>query len=474
MTVKNHNWLIGVAAACVAIVSATDHASSWNDGSRLATVECLIDHGTWAIDESVFVKPQTTKSGNPHPYGSQAEEFPLGTLDKLNIDGHYYSDKSPVPAVLMAGMYSTWLFCGGPSAAERPDLFCRWMTFSTVGLAYVAAVLCINALASRVGLCLAHRLLVVAAFAFGSLALPYSRSVNNHELLLGVTAALLLALDRASYVWAGCLAGLAYSIDLGAGPAICVGATGFIIAQEVWSRRSRSVSDWRLPTQDSGSLPKLVVFFATMTPWLFLHHALNYHIGGTWRPANANPEYFNFPGCPFDATTLSGTWNHSSFIGFLGYTIDLLVGKKGFWGHNLQLLIALPSLLALLTRPHRRRSMVWLCAVWCIGVWLIYAAGSKNYSGACVSVRWFVPLIAPLMYIVMLTLRARPSLMPVFERLTVCGMVINALAWWSGPWREKMIVGYWPICVIGLVGSYRICRDTTHPSAKSSQLLKAA
>ncbi len=47
--------LVVVAAAAVAAVSARPYAGAWNDGSRLATVEALVDHGTFAIDRSIFV-----------------------------------------------------------------------------------------------------------------------------------------------------------------------------------------------------------------------------------------------------------------------------------------------------------------------------------------------------------------------------------------------------------------------------------
>ena len=44
-----------VAAAAVALVSARPYAGGWNDGSRLAMVESVIDRHTLAIDDSIFV-----------------------------------------------------------------------------------------------------------------------------------------------------------------------------------------------------------------------------------------------------------------------------------------------------------------------------------------------------------------------------------------------------------------------------------
>ena len=124
MSERATTWTVLGLAGCIAWLGASDRPGGWNDGSRFATVECLVDHGTWAIDESVFC--------TPGPYGDGVA--PAGTLDKLFIDGHFYSDKSPVPGLLMAGPYWLWRHCGGPAAAERPDVFCRFLTLLTAGL----------------------------------------------------------------------------------------------------------------------------------------------------------------------------------------------------------------------------------------------------------------------------------------------------------------------------------------------------
>src|SRR5438105_13069285 len=99
-------WLIGIAALAIGVAGARPYAGSWNDGSRLATVEALVDRHTLAIDDSIFVRvPQPASEGQVGPYPSTENHLVLyGTQDKLLIDGHFYSDKSPVPAVLLAGI----------------------------------------------------------------------------------------------------------------------------------------------------------------------------------------------------------------------------------------------------------------------------------------------------------------------------------------------------------------------------------
>ena len=53
-------------ALTVAAVSARPYAGGWNDGSRLATVETLVDQGTLVIDDSSFVRARQKGSRSPY------------------------------------------------------------------------------------------------------------------------------------------------------------------------------------------------------------------------------------------------------------------------------------------------------------------------------------------------------------------------------------------------------------------------
>ena len=63
----------------------------------------------------------------PSPYPPDDAAPPgTGTLDKLLIDGHYYSDKSPVPALLLAGVYEVWQAATGLTAARSGPTSSAW------------------------------------------------------------------------------------------------------------------------------------------------------------------------------------------------------------------------------------------------------------------------------------------------------------------------------------------------------------
>ena len=56
--------------------------ASWNDGSRFATIQNLVEKHSFVIDHSMFF-----------------------TYDKVFINGHFYSDKPPVFSVIAATPY---------------------------------------------------------------------------------------------------------------------------------------------------------------------------------------------------------------------------------------------------------------------------------------------------------------------------------------------------------------------------------
>ena len=58
--------LVLMVSLTVALVSARPYAGSWNDGSRLALVESLVDFRTLSIDRSIFVDPARAREPRPN------------------------------------------------------------------------------------------------------------------------------------------------------------------------------------------------------------------------------------------------------------------------------------------------------------------------------------------------------------------------------------------------------------------------
>ncbi len=242
------------------------------------------------------------------------------------------------------------------------------------------------------------------------------------------------AATRGRILRLGLLAGLSYTIDVGTGPLLLGGAAVWLLFR------------CRRPAP-------LALFALAAAPWVLLHHGLNWMIGGTLGPANANPAYFDWPGSAFNAQTMTGGWGHADVLSCVLYALDLLGGKQGFLGHNLMLGLAVAGCLQLrlCRRPSADRPEAVLAVVWGVGTWLLYSITSVNHSGVCCSVRWFVPLLAPGFYILAIWLRDCP---PVQRRdfviLSGWGTMLGALMWWAGPWTAHRIPGYWAIQIAAL------------------------
>jgi hypothetical protein len=187
---------------------------------------------------------------------------------------------------------------------------------------------------------------------------------------------------------------------------------------------------------------------------IVLHHALNYQIGETFRPVSTVAEYLFWPGSPFDFSNATGHWHHTSIWRGTAYALGLLFDKKGFLLHQPVLILAFLGGIALMVRkrallpelPEMLFSFAWSGAVW-----LVFALGSNNSSGICATIRWFVPLLAPGYYVLLMVLRYRPDHYPEFLELAAGGMLLSALMWYYGPWM-RLVPGFWYILGATLLG----------------------
>ena len=349
-------WLVGLAAAALAAVTAKPHAGGWNDGSRLAAVESLADHHTLAIDDSVFSRPRAVNPEYP-AYGHDGPDLnDTGTLDKLWIGGQFYSDKPAVVTVLMAGVYRGARLLGLPPAAERPDLFALVMTLAAGGAAYVISLVVLFGLARRVGLPDTTALILVAAVGLGTFALAYTWHVNNHVLLLGVAAgvASLVSAWAATAVRAVSAGGgsspsarsRGWPTTSTSGPARCWSS-----ACSCWSRPGGGGPARRRPTLSPfcrGYWP----FTPSTTP------SAGCSSRSTWSPV------LQLAGVPVRPGNLTGFLRHGPWELFV-YSLALLFGKHGFFSHNLPMVLALPAAWHVLRRPGPHRAGAAALAAWC-------------------------------------------------------------------------------------------------------------
>ncbi|HEY2909755.1 MAG TPA: hypothetical protein VGI99_05890 [Gemmataceae bacterium] len=435
-------WVLGILALGLAAIGAKPYAGSWNDGCRLAAVESLLDRGTLAIDDSIFCHPpkRLIDAGRPPYDPARPDLLAVGTLDKLYVRGHFHSDKPAVVSILMAGIYWPLMALGVPGPSERPDIFCYSMTLLTSGLGYAIAVGCLWVLGRRVGLEPRWRLFWLAAFALSTFALTYTQYVNAHAMELGVAAAICLLLadlgERPHFgslrlIALGSLAGFGFNLDFGSGPPLA--ACLFMIVA------------WR-----TRRLLPILTFSLAMLPWVAAALGINYAIAGGIKPINMYPEHYRFPGSPFTEENLTGFFRHEPLNQVL-YAAGMLFGKKGFANHNLPLLLVLFAGIRVLRRPFATRPEMLALAGWFAMTWLLYAVLSNNMGGACCSMRWLMPFLAPGFWLLARLLRDRPEYRSDFAVVAGWGFALAALMWWKGPWTGRMVPLLWPIVGLALI-----------------------
>jgi hypothetical protein len=164
-----------LTAVVIAAVSAHDFTYGANDSSRLATVECLVDYHTLAIDCSAWFD-RTWDKIRPLP------------------DGPFFSDKPPVMALLLAVPYQVMRSVFGLRAADHKEAFCYLMTLFSSGLAYVVAVWCVFRLGRVVGLSPGWAAALTASVDLATIAPVYTRHVNSSLPTLAAAVAVVLNL----------------------------------------------------------------------------------------------------------------------------------------------------------------------------------------------------------------------------------------------------------------------------------------
>lgn len=430
--------------ACVALaltlatLGAMPFAQGFNDGSRLATIESLGERGTFAIDDSVFVRPYIHPE-RPNPYNPKVEGVRIvGTLDMVRIDGHFYSDKPPVPALMLGAAYRIWLRLGGAPAVNDTEAFCAVCSLLSSGLPFALAVFAMCRMARDLGFSSGWQFAFAFSFGIGTLALVYSRQVNGHIQLLGAASIVYWQLVRLAedhsgkrLALLGTFAGVGFTLDLGIGP-ILLALVLFAVACT------------------TRSLRKTATVFATAVPWLLLHFALNYSIGSVFGPLGAEMRYLDYPGSAFGPHNATGRWMHDTIDGFAAYACALLLGNTGFLAFNPVLMLALPAAVWLV-RSVRSFPLAAACG-WPVLSWLLYCATSNNYSGSCCSIRWFLPLLAPGYWLIGMLLKEQPEFRIDFLWLSAVGAAISWKVFWLGPWQYHTLGEIAGVLIVGALG----------------------
>jgi hypothetical protein len=330
-------------------------------GSHYATVESLVDYGTYHIDRSRYVR----------------------TIDKYKVGDHFISSKQPALSTYGAGVYWVYQKLTGKKISRHEGDVVRTVGFFSGGLSHLAFLIYFYRLCR---LLLKRDLAVIlgmAAASFAFLGVAYGTHINKHSpaaalVIIGLFYAVRIrgvtdgAAPRVStparsldYWLAGLALGLLVAVDV---PSLAFSGLVFLYLAS---------HDWRRT---------LIYFVPGLLPGLLCQLILTYEISGSFKPFQLNQSikqfknfYFKNPG------GIDGLREPKPI-----YAFNVLLGHHGVFSMTPLCLFGLWELVRCLWLRVRMR--VSLLVVTTLAVLFgFYILRTHNYGGWSVGMRWLVP-----------------------------------------------------------------------------------
>ena len=347
--------------AIVSLLSINPRINGWNEASRMALTQSLVEQGTFIIDESVFTE----------------------TGDKVFIQGHFYSDKPPIPSILAAAVYFP-LYKLGLRLDYGWNAAYFFIILFTMKIWWIMSILAFGQVWRMQGgkdTQLARMMLV---FALASLTFTWSATFNNHSLAASwlMIALMYFLRGRAAasiqdLALSGLFFGLAGASDVPTG-IFLLGFGVLLLVRREFDH-----------------------FWVFMIPGLIplgIYAALNFSISGSLIPVQIVGEYFQYEG---------SVWGQglarNSLVELISYGTSALIGSSGFIWYNPLLILLVPLTIRHIRRGGDLGSEGFVIAVSSFILMMYYFLFTQNLGGWSYSIRWFVPIL-PLVYIFLLDL----------------------------------------------------------------------
>lgn len=397
-----------------------------NPASRMAAVEALVEHGTWAIDDT-FLRQHT--------------------IDRVFWQDHWYSSKPPLPALMGAPVYALLHHGLGMSFREDRYRVAALMRIPLAVFPWFVGVLAWLALLRR--MVPDDPLLQTTAAAFwvlGALPITYAGDWNNHTwatsaLLLGAASLFPTVQPFLSgpspaprvdplpgpaptprWAAAGLCWGAAIVFDLGAIP--IVGMLGLWVLQHAVRHGQRR--------------PLLAIALGALV-FPLMQIGVQWQLAGTWRPFYTLPEAYNYPGSYWQQPANFDALQEPKWV----YAAHALVGHHGLFALSPWLLAGFAALGAALRRPTpvelRRLAAGLLIAT--LFIWAYYLHRTHNYGGRCVGMRWWM-VTHPALALAAVVLARRHRWVhraPFAVGMVLAWSVVACASGTHAPWEE----GWW-------------------------------
>jgi len=386
----------------LALTTTHPYPGSWNDSSRIATVQSLVESRSLIIDNTAFVS----------------------TGDKVFINGHFYSDKPPIPSVLGAAVYLP-LYHAGLRLHPGSSLSYYLVTLLIVRLFWILGVVTLFLQLEYAALDVKSRCLASLALGVGSLYFSWSTTFNSHELAAAFLSIGFYFLLRARFT---------------SKPYLYVGIAGFFLALASTADMPTGIyyalfipyllRDQRLRT---ATVFYLLPLLLTLLPAL----ALNYSIHHSIMPVQITRAYFHYPGSPWlGSDELSGMRVNTAGFAFT-YGLSALFGSKGFLLYNPVLAIALWGLFRAIREKGPFYYEAIVIALGSSILVLYYVLFTNNYGGWSYSIRWFVPILPLLFFFTYPFFRNYSRTREICFRALLCIAITIAAVGAVDPWAHR-------------------------------------
>jgi hypothetical protein len=326
---------------------------SWNDASRMATIESLVDHHSFVIDNSRFF-----------------------TGDKYFYQGHFYSDKPPILA-LYGSIFYFLLKSIGITFNNNSGLTCYLLVLLIVGVSTCIGLVYFYKTLKFIEVDDKWINVLMVVTATGTLLLPFSTVLNNHTvsgaLLIVAFYYLLRIKESLKYAFiSGLLIALAGSIDI----------TVFLFIP------------FSIIVLFDKPLKSKIAFISACIPVLFIYFLLNLYISGSLTPPAMNKALWDYPGSIFNQNNLTGVSSQSNIFVVVKYAFNMVIGNRGLISHTPLLVFSIFGFAKVLFRQefkYRQEYLFILLAS--LAYILMYVFRSTTYSGASFGIRWYAELM---------------------------------------------------------------------------------
>lgn len=353
--------LIAVTMVMVLWAFQPSSRKNANTGSRYATIEALVDHGTFFIDKTHY-------------------KF---TPDKLEVGKHLVSTKPPLLPTWGAGVYWVYQKLTGHTIADHEGEIIAVVTLFTAWLSHLIFLiyfyrLCRLLIKRQLAIIVA---LVAACFAYFGTA--YASHLNNHSvaaafLLVGFYYAVRIRNELGAktrhWIIAGLVLGILPAIDL---PSLSF--TGLVWLYLVSYDYKRT----------------LLIFSPALIPGFAAQLVLSYLSTGYLVPAYMNRELLDAQKHNYFSKARSGidALREPKTI----YSFNMLLGHHGLFSMTPLFVFSLIDVIRRLVRRQRYFAEALVVLVANLVVILFYVFKSRNYGGWCVGMRWLIPQMALLL-----------------------------------------------------------------------------